>query len=260
MGDARERPGAFSGHEAMIVSASRLVRNDSRCFAGIGLPSEAAIHALHHHASEAFLVFESGALGSRPHSLPGTIADPELAATAQSLVSVPEIFNYWLQPGRLDLGMLGAAQVDRHGNINSTVIGDYKRPTVRLPGAGGAPEIAAACQDTVVLLHQSRRSFVEQVDFVTTAGHHPGRSRRELGLLGHGPRWVVSDLGVYECALEAEELVLVMLQPGADLDRLKEATGWDLLVSPELSEAPPPSPGELDVLRALRAARDRPIT
>ena len=174
-----------AGDDAMVVAAARCLRDGDVCFVGIGLPSTAANLARHTHAPNLVLVYESGTLGSKPVSLPLSIGDGELADTADSVVSVPEVFNYWLQPGRVDVGFLGGAQIDRFANINSTVIGDYANPKVRLPGAGGAPEIAASCREVFVLLRQIARSFVERVDFVSSFGFGDGPGDRErLGLRG----------------------------------------------------------------------------
>ena len=179
----------FSRDDAMTVAASRCLRNGQVCFVGIGLPSTAANLARRTHAPDLVLVYESGTLGSKPTRLPLSIGDGELADTADSVISVPEVFNYWLQPGRVDVGFLGGAQVDRFANINSTVIGDYAAPKVRLPGAGGAPEIAASCREVVIMLRQTPRAFVERVDFVSSVGFGAGAGDRErLGLRGAGPR------------------------------------------------------------------------
>src|SRR5438445_3176440 len=180
---------AWTADEMMTVAAARELRDGTVCFVGIGLPSTAANLARARHAPGCVLVYESGTIGAKPTALPLSIGDGELADTADAVVSVPEVFNYWLQPGRIDVGFLGAAQLDKFGNINTTVIGsDYHDPKVRLPGAGGAPEIAASCREVFVVLRQSKRSFVEQVDFVTSFGHGRGKGDREqLGLRGAGP-------------------------------------------------------------------------
>src|SRR5215468_5475778 len=186
--------GEYTSDEMMTVTAARALSDGMTCFVGIGLPSEAANLARATHAPNLVLIYESGTIGAKPTMLPLSIGDGILAETADSVVSVPEIFNYWLQPGRIDVGFLGAAQLDQFGNINTTVIGsDYADPDVRLPGAGGAPEIAAACQEVIVIIRQSRRSFVERVDFVTSVGYGTGRGDRErLGLTGAGPRTVIT--------------------------------------------------------------------
>jgi len=188
----------YTPDEMMSVAAARLLADGAVCFVGIGLPSTAANLARATHAPNLVLVYESGTVGAKPDRLPLSIGDGILASTADTVISVPEVFGYWLQPGRIDVGFLGAAQLDRFANINTTVIGgDYRRPQVRLPGAGGAPEIAASCREVVVVVRHSRRTFVERVDFVTSVGFGAGPGDRErLGLSGGGPRTVITDLGV----------------------------------------------------------------
>jgi glutaconate CoA-transferase subunit B len=247
--------GRYSSDEMMAVAAARRLRNGTVCLVGIGLPSLAANLARRTHAPECVLVYESGTIGAKPTRPPLSIGDGELAATADAVVSVPEMFAYWLQAGRIDVGFLGAAQIDRFGNLNSTVIGEYDRPTVRLPGAGGAPEIAASCRETFVMLRQTRRSFVERLDFRTTVGHGDGPgSRVELGLGGAGVTCVVTDLGVLEPDPETKELTLTQLHPSATPDQARKATGWDLRISSTLTCSEPPTDQELAVLRTLQAA------
>ena len=238
--------------ETMIVHAARALVGHQACFVGIGLPSTAANLARRLHAPDLVLIYESGAIGAKPTRLPLSIGDGELAETADAVVSVPEVFNYWLQPGRIDVGFLSAAQLDRYGNLNTTVIGDYRHPTVRLPGAGGAPEIAAACGEVFILLRHSRRAFVAEPDFVTSVGHGAGHdSRAALGLRGAGPVLVVTDLGVLEPDPVTRELTLTKLHPGVTVDEVRAATGWPLAVSAELTSTAPPTDTELAVLRAL---------
>jgi glutaconate CoA-transferase subunit B len=246
---------SYSPDEMMTVTAARSLRDGMTCFVGIGLPSEAANLARATHAPGLVLIYESGTIGAKPAELPLSIGDGILAQTADAVVSVPEIFNYWLQPGRIDVGFLGAAQIDRHGNINTTVIGtDYGQPAVRLPGAGGAPEIAAACKEVIVVLRQSRRTFAERVDFVTSVGFGDGRdSRRRLGLPGGGPRQVITDLGVLRPDPASSELVLTGIYADMRVADVRAQTGWDLRVSAHLAEIPPPTDAELAALRALRA-------
>jgi len=245
----------YTPDEMMTVTAARSLRNGMTCFVGIGLPSEAANLARRTHAPQLVLIYESGAIGAKPDHVPLSIGDGILAETADAVVSVPEIFNYWLQPGRIDVGFLGAAQLDRHGNINTTMIGpSYDHPAVRLPGAGGAPEIAAACREVVVVIRQSRRTFAERLDFVTTVGFGAGvASRQELGLTGGGPKLVITDLGVLRPAPGSGELVLAGIYPGVSVEHVKDSTGWDLAVSPDLSELGPPSAADLTALRELLA-------
>lgn len=249
--------------EIMTVAAARALADGQVCFVGIGLPSEAANLARRTHAPDLVLIYESGTLGSKPNVLPLSIGDGELAETADTVVSVPEIFSYWLQGGRVDVGFLGAAQVDRYGNINTTVIGDYDDPKVRLPGAGGAPEIAAHAREIFLLLTHEKRRFVEQVDYVTSAGQLPaGEDRRARGLTGRGPTRVITDLGLLEPDPVTNELTLTALQPGVDVEQVRDATGWDLKVADELRTLEPPTDVELAALRAIHeateAARNHP--
>ncbi|MGW0522892.1 CoA-transferase subunit beta [Crossiella sp. NPDC003009] len=243
----------YTADEMMTVAASRALRDGVRCFVGIGLPSTAANLARLTHAPELVLIYESGTLGSKPDRLPASIGDGILGETADAVISVPEVFNYWLQPGRIDVGFLGAAQLDRFANINTTVVGDYRDPKVRLPGAGGAPEIAASCREVFVVVRQTRRSFVERVDFVTSVGHGRGAGDRErLGLTGAGPTTVITDLGVMRPDPETRELTLTQLHPGVPVEQVRAATGWELRVSPELAETPAPTAAELAALRELK--------
>ncbi len=240
----------------MIVEAARNLRDGMVCFVGIGISSTAANLARRLHAPDLVLVYESGTLGSKPDRLPLSIGDGILAETADSVVSVPEIFNYWLQPSRVDVGFLSAAQIDRFANINTTVVGPYDAPAVRLPGAGGAPEIAASCREVFVVVRQNPRTFVERVGFVTSMGDGSGRGDRErLGLRGRGPVRVVTDLGVLEPDPDTCELTLTALQPGTTVDEVRAATGWNLAVADELTDVAAPTPDELRVLAELLATQ-----
>jgi glutaconate CoA-transferase, subunit B len=243
----------ISADERMTVAASRALRDGAVCFVGIGLPSTAANLARRTHAPRLVLVYESGTIGAKPARLPLSIGDGELAVTADSVVSVPEIFNYWLQPGRIDVGFLGAAQIDRFANINTTVIGgDYNKPTVRLPGGGGAPEIAASCGEVIVIVRQSTRSFVERVDFITSVGYGSGPGDRErFGFTGRGPVKVITDLGVLEPDPETCELTLTSVHMGIEPEQARAATGWPLAVAENLTVTPDPSAAELNALRDL---------
>jgi glutaconate CoA-transferase subunit B len=227
---------SYTTDEMMTVAAARALRDGASCFVGIGLPSTAANLARATHAPDLVLIYESGCIGAKPDQLPLSIGDGILAETADSLVSVPEVFNYWLQPGRIDVGFLGAAQLDRHGNINTTVIGDYADPKVRLPGAGGAPEIATSCKEVVIIVRQSRRTFAERLDFVTSAGH---------------PNLIITDLGILRPDPADAEFVLTQVHPGVEVAQAVEATGWALRVAPDLTRTEPPTPGELTALRRL---------
>lgn len=247
---------ACTADEMMTVAAARALRNGTVCFVGIGLPSTAANLARRTHAPDLVLVYESGTLGSKPDHLPLSIGDGVLAETADAVISAPEVFNYWLQPGRIDMGFLGAAQIDRFGNINTTVIGDdYANPTVRLPGAGGAPEIAASCKEVIIAVRQTTRAFVDTVDFVTSVGFGSGAGDREkFGFTGRGPVLVITDLGILEPDPTTRELVLTHLHPGVEPEQARDSTGWDLRVAGHLRRTIPPTAEELHVLRALEAS------
>ena len=242
----------FTPDEMMTVTAARGLSNGQVCFVGIGLPSEAANLARISHAPDVVLIYESGTIGTRPEILPLSIGDGELAEKADLVVSVPEVFSYWLQGGRIDVGFLSAAQIDRYGNLNSTVIGSYDRPDVRLPGAGGAPEIASSAGEVIVMLRQNPRSFVDSVDFVTSVGFgRQGEGR--VGNVGAGPSMVITDLGVLRPDPVSHELTLVAIHPGVGVDEAVAATGWDLLVSDPLEVSEPPTSAELATLRDLQA-------
>jgi glutaconate CoA-transferase subunit B len=228
--------------EVMTVAAARELEDGQVCLVGVGPPNAAANLARRLHAPDCVLVYESGAIGARPVSLPLSIGDDDLAATADELVSVPEMFAYWIGAGRIDVGFLGAAQIDRRGNINTTVIGPYERPTVRLPGAGGAPEIAAAARKVIVMVRHSPRAFVERLDFVTS-----------LGRAGDAFT-VITDLGVLRPG-EDGELELTALHAGVEAAQALAATGWPLRVREPLEITEPPSGRELEELRALRSRR-----
>jgi glutaconate CoA-transferase, subunit B len=234
--------------ELMEINAARALTGSRTCFVGIGLPSTAANLARATHEPDLVLIYESGTIGSRPTTLPLSIGDGELADTADAVVAVPEMFNYWLQGGRIDVGFLGAAQVDRFANINTTIINRGKnKPEARLPGAGGAPEIAANCKKVLIVLRHSLRGFVGQLDFVTTMGHGTGPGdRAKYGMRGAGPVAVITDLGILHPDPTTAELVLTHTHPGVKPDQVRAATGWDLKVAPDLPTTP--------TLRALKAA------
>jgi glutaconate CoA-transferase, subunit B len=241
--------------EMMIVTASRSLRDGEVCFVGIGQPSTAANLALRTHAPELVLIYESGTLGAKPDRLPLSIGDGVLAEHADAVIGIPEVFNYWLQAGRVDVGFLGGAQLDKYANINTTVIGgDYAAPKIRLPGAGGAPEIAASCREVVIIMRQSLRSFVERLDFVTSVGFGTGPGHRQrLGLRGRGPVKVITDLGVLEPDPTTCELTLVATHPGVTVDEARAATGWDLAIRADVTTTDLPSEEELQILHDLRA-------
>ncbi|WP_050897268.1 CoA-transferase subunit beta [Patulibacter medicamentivorans] len=236
-----------------VVAARRLGRARS-CFIGVGRPSTAAILARMLHNPELVIVYESGTIGARPYRVPLSIGDDALAVSADAVVSVPEMFAYWVQGERIELAFLGAAQIDRYANLNSTVIGDYDAPRTRLPGAGGAPEISAGCHEVAIIVPHGRRTFVEQLDFRTTVGHGDGPgSRKRLGLRGAGPTAVYTELGVLEPDPEHLELTLTQVHPGVDPEQVRAATGWDLLVAEHLRETVPATAEELSALRELVA-------
>jgi glutaconate CoA-transferase, subunit B len=244
-------PEVTAGEVQTIVAARRL-RHTRTVFIGVGRPSTAAILARMVHNPDLVLVYESGTIGAKPYHVPLSIGDGELAETADSIVSVPEMFNYWIGPGRIDVAFLGAAQIDPHANLNSTVIGDYAHPKTRLPGAGGAPEIAASCGEVIVIAPHTRRTFVEKLDFVTTVGHGDGPGAREkLGFRGKGPTAVITDLGVLEPDPETRILMLTQTHPGVEVDQVLEQTGWALEVSAALARTEPPTAEELAKLREL---------
>jgi glutaconate CoA-transferase, subunit B len=248
-------PARYTPDEMMTVASARMIRGGAVVFVGIGLPSAAANLARRTHAPDAVLIYESGAIGAKPSVLPLSIGDGELGDTADVVVSVPEMFAYWLQGGRIDIGFLGAAQIDRFANINTTFIGGtYDTPAVRLPGAGGAPEIAISCKEVLITLRQTPRAFVDRLDFVTSAGHlSGGDDRQQLGLPGRGPSAVVTDLCVLTPDPDSKELTLTSLHPGVEVEAVRKATGWPLKVAAHVATTPPPTDGELAILRQLSA-------
>jgi glutaconate CoA-transferase subunit B len=250
--------------EMMTVAAARRLWNGCVCFVGIGLPSAACNLARLTHAPDIVLIYESGTLGTRPEVLPLSIGDGELADTAACVVPLPEVFAYFLQAGRVDVGFLGAAQIDRYGNLNSTVIGPYHAPTTRLPGAGGATEIAAHARQTFVMIKATPRSLVAQLDFRTSAGFLEGHgARARTGMRGAGPRAVITDFGMLTPEADSDELQLSALFPGVTVDEAKSATGWPLTVAAQVEAIEPPTALELATLRELHArtreAHRRPV-
>ena len=245
---------AYTRDEIMTVTAARQLRNGAVCFVGIGLPSAACNLARATHAPDLVLIYESGTVGTHPVVLPLSIGDSELAETATCIVPLPEIFGHYLQRGRVDVGFLGAAQIDRFGNLNSTVIGAYEHPTVRLPGAGGAPDIATYAREVLVVMKQSARSFVAGLDFRTSCGYLEGYgARRSRGCPGAGPRAVITDFGVLKPHPHTQELQLTALYPGVTVEEVRAATGWPLKVAAAPETVPAPEPGELASLRGLEA-------
>ena len=244
----------YSADEIMTVAAARQLHNDTVCFVGIGMPSAAANLARLSHAPQVTLIYESGTIEAKPDVLPLSIADSELSETAMTVVSIPEMFRYWLQGGWIDVGFLGAAQIDRFANINTTVIGDYGKPVTRLPGAGGAPEIATSAKEIFVMLRMSQRAFMAKLDFVTSLGHGTGAgSRAALGAQGKGPTRVITDLGIFEPHPETRELELTSIHPGIAADKVKAACGWPLKIADRMLETPLPTNLELSTLREFKA-------
>jgi glutaconate CoA-transferase subunit B len=240
--------------EMMTIAAARALKNDDVCFVGIGAPSAACNVARLTHAPDITLIYESGTIGTTPAVLPLSIGDGELCETALTTVSVPEMFRYWLMGGRISIGFLGAAQLDRFGNINTTVIGDYHRPKVRLPGGGGAPEIASSCREVFITLKQARRSMVEKIDFFTSFGHGEGGDhRRRLGITTKGPTLLVTDLAVWRPDPETKEFVVTSLHQGVSRAMVEETCGWEPRFADDLGETPGPTDLELGTLRELQA-------
>jgi glutaconate CoA-transferase subunit B len=244
---------AFSKSEMMIVAAARELAGQRVCFVGVGLPNIAVNLAKRTVAPDLELVYEAGVFGARPARLPLSIGDPTIVTGATAVTSMFELFAFYLQGGLIDVGFLGAAQIDRFGNINTTVIGDYDAPRTRLPGSGGACEIAINAREVFVIMRQSTRSFVERIDFRTSAGNLGGadnaaRTRREQGWLGRGPSVVVTDLGIYHFD-DGGEMRLDSLHPGVTLDDARATIGWDLRVTEELATTPPPTDDELHLIR-----------
>ncbi|TFF41190.1 CoA-transferase subunit beta [Pseudomonas sp. RIT623] len=245
---------SYSTSEMMTVAAARRLRNGAVCFVGIGLPSKAANLARLTSSPDVVLIYESGPIGAKPSVLPLSIGDGELAESADTVVPTGEIFRYWLQGGRIDVGFLGAAQVDRFGNINTTVVGDYHAPKTRLPGAGGAPEIAGSAKQVLIILKQSPRAFVDKLDFITSVGHgEGGDSRQRLGLPGEGPVGIITDLCIMEPEAGTHEFVVTSIHPGVTREQIINATGWAIRFAEEVQQTAAPSEVELSALRDLEA-------
>jgi glutaconate CoA-transferase subunit B len=248
----------YTPTEMMTVAAARALKNDDICFVGIGQPSAACNLARLTHAPDIVLIYESGTLGTRPTVLPLSIGDGELCETALTTVSVPEMFRYWLQGGRITVGFLGGAQIDRFANLNTTVVGDYDEPKVRLPGGGGAPEIATACGEIFIIMAQGKRSFVDRLDFITSLGHGEGSdTRARLGLKTKGPTRLMTDLGIFEPEPETKEMIVTSLHPGVTRGQVEGATGWPVRFADTIAETAPPTAQELEVLRELHARTAR---
>ena len=244
--------------EMMTIAAARLLTNSDVCFVGIGAPSAACNLARLTHAPKITLIYESGTLSTRPSVLPLSIGDGELCDTALTTVSVPEMFRYWLQGGRITIGFLGGAQIDRFANLNTTVVGPYEAPKVRLPGGGGAPEIASNCQQIFITMAMGARAFVDRLPFITSFGHGAGKGDRErLGLKTKGPTRVMTDLCVMEPDAETAELTVTSLHPGVTREQVQAGCGWPLRFAASVAETPPATDRELTVLRDLHARTKR---
>lgn len=247
----------FTPNEMMTIAAARALKNEDVVFVGIGAPSAACNLARLTHAPDLTLIYESGTIGCAPEVLPLSIGDSELCETAVTTVSVPEMFRYWLQGGRISVGFLGAAQIDRFGNINTTVIGDYANPKVRLPGGGGAPEIATSCQEIFITMKQSTRGFVDKIEFFTSFGHgEGGNAREEKGITTKGPTLLVTDLAVWRSHPETKEFQVVSIHKGASREKIQETCGWSVRFAENVSETEPPTAEELSILRDLHERTD----
>lgn len=252
-----ENQQGFTPNEMMTIAASRALRGSDVCFVGIGAPSAACNVARLTHAPDITLIYESGTIGTAPEVLPLSIGDGELCETAVTTVSVPEMFRYWLQGGRITIGFLGAAQLDRFGNINTTVIGDYDHPKTRLPGGGGAPEIATSAQEIYITMAQSKRGMVEKIDFFTSFGHGTGGDdRAKLGIDTKGPTLLITDLAIWKPDPVTREFTVVSLHPGVTREKVQETCGWTVKFAERLEETPAPTALELKTLRDLKARTD----
>jgi glutaconate CoA-transferase subunit B len=248
----------YKPNEMMTVAAARALKNDDVCFVGIGMPSAAANLARLTHAPDITLIYESGTLATKPEVLPLSIGDGELCETALTTVAVPEMFRYWLQGGRIKVGFLGGAQIDKYANLNTTVVGPYAKPKVRLPGGGGAPEIATSCGEIFIIMAQGKRGFVEKLDFVTSIGHVTGGdSRARLGVTTKGPTKLITDLALFAPDPETKEMTVVSIHPGVTRAQIAENTGWAVKFAAKVDETPAPTAQELEVLRDLQARTAR---
>jgi len=249
---------SFTPTEMMTIAASRALRPSDVCFVGIGMPSAACNLARLTHAPGITLIYESGTIATKPAVLPLSIGDGELCDTALTTVSVPEMFRYWLQGGRITVGFLGGAQIDKYANLNTTVVGPYAKPKVRLPGGGGAPEIAISCGEIFITMTQGKRGFVEKLDFVTSLGHGEGGDHRaRLGVNTKGPTRLITDLCVFEPDPQTKEMTVVSIHPGVTRDQIDGNTGWKVKYAAEVATTPAPSANELAVLRELHARTKR---
>ena len=245
---------SYTPNEMMTVAAARALRNEDVCFVGIGAPSAACNLARMTHAPQITLIYESGTIATKPNVLPLSIGDGELCDTALTTVSVPEMFRYWLQGGRMTVGFLGGAQIDKFANLNTTVVGDYHKPKVRLPGGGGAPEIATNCHEIFIIMAMGKRAFVDKLPFITSMGHGPtGRERRALGVKSKGPTRLITDLCLFEPDPETQEMTVVSIHPGVTREQIVENCGWTPAFAANVAETRAPDAKELDVLRNIQA-------
>ena len=245
---------AYTPNEMMTVAAARALRNEDVCFVGIGAPSAACNLARNTHAPQITLIYESGTIATKPNVLPLSIGDGELCDTALTTVPVPEMFRYWLQGGRMTVGFLGGAQIDRFANLNTTVVGDYHKPKVRLPGGGGAPEIATNCHEIFIIMAMGKRAFVDKLPFITSMGHGPsGRERRALGVKSKGPTRLITDLCLFEPDPETQEMTVVSIHPGVTREQIIETCGWTPSFAAHVVETRAPDAKELEVLRDIQA-------
>ena len=245
---------SYTPNEMMTVAAARALRNEDVCFVGIGAPSAACNLARMTHAPQITLIYESGTIATKPNVLPLSIGDGELCDTALTTVPVPEMFRYWLQGGRMTVGFLGGAQIDRFANLNTTVVGDYHKPKVRLPGGGGAPEIATNCHEIFIIMAMGKRAFVDKLPFITSMGHGPtGRERRALGVKSKGPTRLITDLCLFEPDPETQEMTVVSIHPGVTREQIVENCGWTPAFAANVAETRAPDAKELDVLRDIQA-------
>lgn len=240
----------YSSSELMIVGASRALEGSRVVFVGVGLPNIACNLARRTHSPQMELVYESGVFGARPERLPLSIGDPTLVSGATAVGSMSDLFMLYLQGGLVDVALLGGAQIDRYGNLNTTVIGDYTKPKVRLPGSGGACEIAINARRAIIITRLQRRAFVERLDFLTSPGHlQGGDARRKMDYPGQGPTLVVTDRAHFDFNNAQKEMTLTALAPGETVDAIREEIGWELRVSSSLREIEPPTKQELSVVR-----------
>jgi glutaconate CoA-transferase, subunit B len=248
----------YKPNEMMTIAAARALRNEDVCFVGIGMPSAASNLARLTHAPDITLIYESGTIGTRPDVLPLSIGDGELCETALTTTTVVEMFRYWLQGGRMTVGFLGGAQIDRFANLNTTVVGPYDKPKVRLPGGGGAPEIAIACGEIFIIMNQSKRSFADKLEFITSMGHGEGGDHRaRLGLKTKGPTKLITDLCIFEPDPVTKEMTVTSIHPGITRDEIAVNTGWPVHYVANVVETPAPTGNELQVLRELHARTAR---